>query len=140
MSTLALTRNISVQHIGARILCSTYCCAHSGSSSSSSRGGSSCDRSRRKCVALIISIVHTQFLFTADDVIEWRMVAMLYVSALKSILVANSSLSSICFVEWTGATSAVLIGRLVQVHPTGKQWEVYVGIVARRSLVEVVVF
>ena len=72
-------------------------CCGSISSSGSSRRGSSRDCSRSKRVVLIISIVHTQFLLTADDVTVWRMVAMLYVSALKSILVANSSLPRICF-------------------------------------------
>ena len=72
-------------------------CCGGISSSGSSRCGSSRDCSRSKRVVLIISIVHTQFLLTADDVTVWRMVAMLYVSALKSILVANSSLPSICF-------------------------------------------
>ena len=66
-------------------------------SSSSSASGSSRDRSSSQRVVLIISIVHTLLLVTTHAVIECGMVAMFYVSALKSILVANSSLLSICF-------------------------------------------
>ena len=43
-------------------------CCGGISSSGSSRCGSSRDCSRSKRVVLIISIVHTQFLLTADDV------------------------------------------------------------------------
>ena len=59
---------------------------------------------------------HASIIFMSNkavDVIECSRVAMFYGAALKSIVVGNSSLSSICFVELTGAASAVLNGRLV---------------------------
>ena len=59
---------------------------------------------------------HASIVFMSNkavDVIEWRRVVVFYGAALKSILVANSSLSCICSVDWPGAISAVLNGRLV---------------------------